>query len=90
MARGNASKVFHPFLLPGDLNGNSEDLRNKLLVNFDPMRCFVGDVEASIMQCLNFDHVAIAFYFILGQCFLCLHLLFLNVERVLQHLQAMV
>ncbi|ONH96837.1 hypothetical protein PRUPE_7G155300 [Prunus persica] len=45
VARGNASKVFHPFLLPGDLNGNSEDLRNKLLVNFDPMRCFVGDVE---------------------------------------------
>ncbi|VVA09728.1 PREDICTED: nucleolar [Prunus dulcis] len=45
VARGNASKVFHPFLLPGDLNGNSEDLRNKLLVNFDPMRCFVGDIE---------------------------------------------
>ncbi|CAL2273862.1 unnamed protein product [Prunus armeniaca] len=45
VARGNASKVFHPFLLAGDLNGNSEDLRNKLLVNFDPMRCFVGDIE---------------------------------------------
>lgn len=52
MARGNASKVFHPFLLPADLNGNSEDLRNKLLVNFDPMRCFVGDIEASICNAL--------------------------------------
>ncbi|PQQ09906.1 nucleolar protein 6 [Prunus yedoensis var. nudiflora] len=34
VARGNASKVFHPFLLPGDLNGNSEDLRNKLLKEY--------------------------------------------------------
>ena len=45
MARGNASKVFHPFLLPGDMKGNSEALRNKLLVDFDPLRCFVGDLE---------------------------------------------
>ncbi|KAH0971237.1 hypothetical protein GBA52_023393 [Prunus armeniaca] len=34
VARGNASKVFHPFLLAGDLNGNSEDLRNKLLKEY--------------------------------------------------------
>lgn len=45
VARGNASKGFHPFLLPGDFKGSSEDLRNKVLVNFDPLRCFVGDLE---------------------------------------------
>lgn len=49
VACGNASKVFHPFLLPGDMKGNSEALRNKLLVNFDPLRCYVGDLEASFM-----------------------------------------
>ncbi|XP_009347539.2 nucleolar protein 6 isoform X1 [Pyrus x bretschneideri] len=45
VACGNASNVFHPFLLPGDMKGNSEALRNKLLVNFDPLRCYVGDLE---------------------------------------------
>lgn len=45
VARGNPSKLFHPFLLPGDLKGNSKGLRNKLLVDFDPLKCFVGDLE---------------------------------------------
>ncbi|KAM0970433.1 hypothetical protein FF1_018515 [Malus domestica] len=34
VARGNASMVFHPFLLPGDMKGNSEALRNKLLKEY--------------------------------------------------------
>ncbi|KAI3451695.1 hypothetical protein Pfo_008360 [Paulownia fortunei] len=43
--RGNASKTFQPFLLPGDMKGNLEELKNKLMVNFDPLRYFVSDIE---------------------------------------------
>lgn len=52
MARGNASKFFHPFMVPGDLKGSSEEVKNKLLVNFDPLRCFLGDLEASIFNAM--------------------------------------
>ncbi|MBA0770107.1 hypothetical protein Gotri_018781 [Gossypium trilobum] len=46
VAHGNASTCFHPFLLPSDMKGSSlEQLKTKLMVNFDPLRCFVGDVE---------------------------------------------
>ncbi|PON74894.1 Nrap protein [Parasponia andersonii] len=45
VARGNPSKIFHPFLLPGDLKGSSEEVRNKLLVDFDPLRCLLGDLK---------------------------------------------
>lgn len=49
MAHGKASKAFCPILLPGDLNGSSEELKNKLMVNFDPLRCYIADVEASFL-----------------------------------------
>lgn len=45
VARGNASKVFQPFMSPGEFKGSLEELKNKLLVNFDPLRFFVGDLE---------------------------------------------
>ncbi|KAM3729279.1 hypothetical protein ACB098_M003800 [Castanea mollissima] len=45
VAQGNASKVFQPFMSPGDFKGSLEELKNKLLVNFDPLRFFVGDLE---------------------------------------------
>ncbi|KAF3447128.1 hypothetical protein FNV43_RR12308 [Rhamnella rubrinervis] len=45
VAQGDANKVFHPFLLPGDLKQSSEELRNKLMIDFDPLRCYVGDIE---------------------------------------------
>ena len=48
MAHGNASNAFHPFLLPADMKGSLEQLKTKLMVNFDPLSCFVGDVEVSI------------------------------------------
>lgn len=48
MARGKSSKSFHPFMLPGDLKGSSKEVKNKLLVDFNPLGCFVGDLEASI------------------------------------------
>ncbi|WJZ86013.1 hypothetical protein VitviT2T_005516 [Vitis vinifera] len=46
VAQGNASKAFHPFLLPEHMKGNSPDLKDTLLVDFDPLRCFIGDLEA--------------------------------------------
>lgn len=45
VARGKASKSFHPFMLPGDLKGSSKEVKNKLLVDFNPLGCFVGDLE---------------------------------------------
>ena len=50
VARGNASKAFHPFLLPGELKGTLEELRNKLLVDLDPLKCLIGDLEASSFE----------------------------------------
>lgn len=47
VAKGHASKIFQPFLLPRDLKGRPEELRNKLLVDFNPSRCFIRDLEAS-------------------------------------------
>ncbi|KAK6922708.1 Nrap protein, domain 6, partial [Dillenia turbinata] len=47
VARGKASKIFHPLISPKDMRDNLENLRNKLLVDFDPLRCFLDDIEAS-------------------------------------------
>ena len=54
MVRGSASKDFHPFILPGEMNGSVKDLKHKLMVDFDPLRCFVGDLEASTPKCFAF------------------------------------
>ncbi|KAF8377927.1 hypothetical protein HHK36_031315 [Tetracentron sinense] len=45
VARGNASKDFHPLIMPGDTRESFEKMKNKLMVNFDPMRCFVEDLK---------------------------------------------
>ncbi|GAV60041.1 hypothetical protein CFOL_v3_03572 [Cephalotus follicularis] len=45
VAHGNASNDFGPFMWPEDLKGDLKELKNKLLVNFDPLRFFVEDVE---------------------------------------------
>jgi U3 small nucleolar RNA-associated protein 22 len=63
VARGNASKAFQPFMLPGDLRGSLDKLKNKLLVDFDPLRCYIADLEVSVLKCLviQIDHVALNF-----------------------------
>ncbi|GMI78326.1 hypothetical protein like AT1G63810 [Hibiscus trionum] len=53
VAHGSASSSFHPFLLPADMKGSLEQLKTKLMVNFDPLRCFVGDVEAKFSNRLK-------------------------------------
>ncbi|QCD91028.1 U3 small nucleolar RNA-associated protein 22 [Vigna unguiculata] len=45
VAEGQASKCFQPFLLPKDLKGRAEELKNKLLVDFDPSKCFIRDLK---------------------------------------------
>ncbi|KAF2290735.1 hypothetical protein GH714_015240 [Hevea brasiliensis] len=45
VVHGNASKAFQPFMLPGDLRGNSEELKHKLMVNFDPLMSYVADLQ---------------------------------------------
>ena len=83
MARGNASKVFQPFVSPRDFEGSLEGLKNKLLVNFDPLRCFVGDLKASIFHWFDVNLEIIALL-IIYKFFLT------HAERVFQHLQGVV
>ncbi|KAK4346840.1 hypothetical protein RND71_033179 [Anisodus tanguticus] len=45
VVRGRATKIFHPFFSPGDFKLNSRELKSKLMVNFDPVRCFIADIE---------------------------------------------
>uniref|UniRef100_A0A2P2LWG1 Nucleolar RNA-associated family protein n=1 Tax=Rhizophora mucronata TaxID=61149 RepID=A0A2P2LWG1_RHIMU len=45
VANGKASKAFRPFMLPEDLRGSSEELKKGLLVDFDPLRCYIEDLE---------------------------------------------
>lgn len=42
---GKPTKIFHPFIVPADLRGRSEELKSKLMVNFDPLRCFISEIE---------------------------------------------
>ncbi|KAF4390253.1 hypothetical protein F8388_019908, partial [Cannabis sativa] len=53
VARGSPSKIFHPFLLHEELKGSAEELRNKLLVDFDPLKCFLGDIEKRGLEGAN-------------------------------------
>lgn len=84
MAQGNASKVFQPFMSPGDFKGSLEELKNKLLVNFDPLRFFVGDLEASI-----FTGLVLILKSLLSLLF-TLHFLLTHAERVFKHVQGVV
>ncbi|GAB4846824.1 hypothetical protein Ancab_025831 [Ancistrocladus abbreviatus] len=46
VAQGNASKDFHPYLVPRDMKTNLDDLKKKLMVDFDPLRCYIIDLES--------------------------------------------
>lgn len=45
VARGKASKAFNPFLLPGDLKRSPEELKKKLMVDFEPTKCFMSGLQ---------------------------------------------
>lgn len=41
--------MFKPFLLPGDLKRSHEELKNKLMVDFEPTKCFMSGLQASVL-----------------------------------------
>ncbi|KAL1551276.1 nucleolar protein 6-like [Salvia divinorum] len=43
--RGNASKAFQPFLLLQEMKNNLGELKNKLMVGFDPQRYLISEIE---------------------------------------------
>ncbi|KAL6005249.1 hypothetical protein ACLOJK_005811 [Asimina triloba] len=45
VVQGNASKDFHPYISLVNRQQRFEEMRNKLMVNFDPTRCFVEDLK---------------------------------------------
>jgi len=53
VAEGQASKCFQPFFLPKDLKGRAEELKNKLLVDFDPSKCFIRDLKVSTVKVIS-------------------------------------
>lgn len=55
---GKPSKLFHPFIMPGGLDANIEGIHKKLMVDFDPFRCFVKDLEVTtdVFDVDLFDH----------------------------------
>lgn len=58
-------------MLSGDLKGSSEEVKKKLLVNFDPLRCFVGDLEASFFNDMTIifeEWISFLFTFSLDMC----------------------
>ncbi|CAN1190623.1 Nucleolar protein 6 [Linum perenne] len=48
IVHGNATKSFAPFFTAEDFKGNLQQLKDKLLVDFNPLRCYVTDLKASI------------------------------------------
>lgn len=47
VAHGKASKSFQPFLLTKGVNGSKRDLQDQLYINFDPLMCYVKDLESA-------------------------------------------
>ncbi|ESQ53434.1 hypothetical protein EUTSA_v10024292mg [Eutrema salsugineum] len=45
VARGKASTAFNPFMLPGDLKRSPEELKKKLMVDFEPTKCFMSGLK---------------------------------------------
>ncbi|CAN0861852.1 Nucleolar protein 6 [Linum grandiflorum] len=45
IARGNATKSFGPFFTSEDFKGNLQQLKDKLLIGFDPLRCYVTELK---------------------------------------------
>ncbi|CAN1814119.1 Nucleolar protein 6, partial [Linum perenne] len=45
IVHGNATKSFAPFFTAEDFKGNLQQLKDKLLVDFNPLRCYVTDLK---------------------------------------------
>lgn len=47
MVQAKASKLFQPFISSVDTKVNIEELQRKLMVDFDPSRCLIEDLEVN-------------------------------------------
>ncbi|KAJ4898834.1 Nrap protein [Raphanus sativus] len=58
VARGKASTAFNPFLLPGDLKRSPEELKKKLMVDFEPTKCFMSGLQEEFGTLKTwYDHI---------------------------------
>ncbi|XP_010533807.1 PREDICTED: nucleolar protein 6 [Tarenaya hassleriana] len=58
VARGKASNAFHPFLLHRDSKRSPGELKDKLMVNFEPTECFVRELQKEIKTLKPwYDHI---------------------------------
>ena len=48
MARGNSSKEFSPILRLTDVKGSLDALKKKLMVDFDPLQCYLVDLQVIV------------------------------------------
>lgn len=48
VACGNSSKDFSPILRPKDVKGSLDVRKTKLMVDFDPLRCYLVDLQVSV------------------------------------------
>ncbi|XP_074312667.1 uncharacterized protein LOC141648101 isoform X2 [Silene latifolia] len=53
VARGNASKEFSPIFRPKDMKGRLDILKTKLMVDFDPLKCYVVDLQGGFPDTLK-------------------------------------
>ncbi|CAN6462854.1 unnamed protein product [Victoria cruziana] len=56
---GDVSKAFAPYIPLKDLIGSSQDAKNKLMVNFDPAKCFVEDIKQEFPGIFGLWHDAL-------------------------------
>lgn len=62
VALGSASKAFRPFMTSKDLKGSLEEIKNKLMVNFDPLQCFLKDLQVTTLNALILDRASRDFF----------------------------
>ncbi|XP_038874530.1 nucleolar protein 6 [Benincasa hispida] len=53
IAKGNPSKIFSPYLSPRNLKACSDNIKDKLLVNFDPLSCYIADLQKEFSNTFN-------------------------------------
>ncbi|RAL52526.1 hypothetical protein DM860_017220 [Cuscuta australis] len=45
VVRGKPTKTFHPFILTANLRNSYKELKSKMMVDFDPLKCFITEIK---------------------------------------------
>ncbi|KAF9612335.1 hypothetical protein IFM89_038938 [Coptis chinensis] len=56
VAQGDPSSEFHPFMLHGNMKESLEEMKKTLMVNFDPVRCFMEDLKGEFQNTFKLWH----------------------------------